>query len=406
MQALASLTRLTALDLSGYAASSPGWLQHLTSLASLRSLTLSNMYISDQLQHLSALANLTMLRVSAQRGSLQSSGLARLSSLQHLDIHGCSSRDIRMDDVAQLTRLTHLDISCWDALAAPARLEQLMPLTNLRTLYMWGHSIGEQSAALLGLPHLCELRADDVAAQPGQDLNRCAITRLVLARAAHLPPLPPLPALQSLTIGTAHAGIASLAQQTQLTELVVAEFQEQVQPADLAAALQGLRQLQVLLLYDAPCFDRRCLEAVGEMPQLQKLWLCQSDGSQAAPQPVGGCLEVLRGCPKLQRVLLEGCGPISKPSLEALVTHRPMQTLELCGRQGLTVAAVPEVQAVGARHGCRLVEEQPSPPAAACARLQQRLRLRTAWERIGPAALAAIAVVLAALAMMMQRWGR
>jgi hypothetical protein len=60
-----------------------------------------------------------------------------------------------------------------------------------------------------------------------------------------------------------------------------------VQAGELAAALQGLRQLRVLELGHAACFDRQCLLAVAGMPQLQALWL--DGGRQGMAPGVGDC---------------------------------------------------------------------------------------------------------------------
>jgi hypothetical protein len=64
-----------------------------------------------------------------------------------------------------------------------------------------------------------------------------------------------------------------------------------------AAALQGLRQLMVLELGHAACFDRQCLLAVAGMSQLQELWL---DGASEAWRRVWAtawaCCSAAAGC--------------------------------------------------------------------------------------------------------------
>jgi hypothetical protein len=154
---LASLTRLTALDLIGTGALAG--LVQLTGLKSLCSLGLNFCadVTDEHLQPLSALTSLTFLNVGC-KGVQHGSSLAALASLRHLDLYGCSSLGAAaLAHVVQLTRLTYLNISCSATGAGPAQLAQLAQLTNLQELRAWDHSIrGEAAAALLDLPSLGE----------------------------------------------------------------------------------------------------------------------------------------------------------------------------------------------------------------------------------------------------------
>jgi hypothetical protein len=312
--------------------------------------------MDKHLQPLSALTGLTYLDARST-GVQQGSSLAALASLRHLHIaHSSSVGGTALAHVAQLTRLTLLDISHSATGAGPAQLAQLAQLTNLHELWAWDHSIrGEAAAALLDLPSLGQLLAYSVAVQQGQDVSSSALTRLVLQEpaAADLESLPQLPALQSLVIGSATAGtFSSIRVQQQLTELAVGRFKE-VQAGELAAALQGLRQLRVLELGHAACFDRQCLLAVAEMQQLQELWL--DGGSEGLAPVVGDCLGVLHRCTGLREVTLQRCGPIAKAALIGLVCHPSMQLVVLRGAHGLAASAVSEVWALGAGFSCKLV---------------------------------------------------
>ena len=365
LQALASLTRLTSLDMTSTAASTG--LQQLTSLKGLASLNLrySKDVTDEHLQPLSALTSLASLYATGT--GVQGSSLAALTSLRHLDLWGCSSLDAAaLSAVAQLTRLTWLDVSRCAIGAQPAQLVQLAQLTNLQQLRLWGHTIRDQAAALLQLPRLGQLCADGVTVPQGQDLSGCGITRLALLypTAAGLQTLPQLPALQSLRIRTACAGIISaISVQTQLTELAVGQI-EGVQGSELAAALRGLKQLQALELGHAGCFDMECLRAVAGLPQLQELWL---DGSAEGLAPgMGDCWAMLHRCPQLQRVTLQRCGPISKGALLGLVTQQGMQQVVLRGAHGLAAEAVSELQELGAAEGCELLCAEEVCPGPLC----------------------------------------
>jgi hypothetical protein len=362
LQMLACLTRLTCLELgrTGVAAG----LQQLTSLKSLASLSVMDCkdVTDDHLQCLSALRGLT--RLAASWTGVEGTSLAALSSLRHLDLDRCSSLDIAaLAAVVQLTRLTFLDLSCSTTEAEPAQLAQLARLTNLQHLRLWGHTIRQQAAVLLELPCLGQLCADSVTVSQGQDLSGCAVTRLALHKptAADLQALPQLPALQSLLIGIAAHGLSGISVQTQLTELVI-ESSARVRASELAAALQGLQQLQALELFEAGCFDMECLAAMAGMQQLQELWL---DGGKDGPdQPdMGECWGLLHRCAQLQRVTLQRCGPVSQGALVALVGHVAMKQVTLGGEHGLSDEAVEAVEAVGAMYGCELLFEQESSQA-------------------------------------------
>jgi hypothetical protein len=250
---------------------------------------------------------------------------------------------VQLAAVAQLARLTWLDLSYSANGAAPAQLAQLARLSDLRELWVWGHAIREQAAALLELPSLGELCADRVAVPQGQDLSCCAITRLVLSAhaAAEMQALPQLPALQSLMIRRAPAGLSSIAVQTQLTELAVGKF-DGVQANELAAGVRGLKQLQDLELGHAGFFDKQCLLAVAGMRHLQQLWL---DGGEEAGLAPGmrECWGLLHRCTQLQR-----CGPMSQGVLLGLLSKPGMQWVELRGAHGLASAEL------GAAEGCKL----------------------------------------------------
>jgi hypothetical protein len=370
LQALASLTRLTLLNLSNTGASAG--LQQLTSLKGLARLTLDECKdVTDaHLQPLSALTGLTCLNASGT--GVQGSSLAALTSLRRLGLYDCTSVDAAaLAAVAQLTRLTFLDVSHSATGAQPAQLVQLAQLTNLQELRLWEHTIRDQAAALLQLPRLGQLCANNISVPQAQGLSGCAITRLVLEElvleeptAADLQTLPQLPALQSLLIGTAGAGIVSgISVQTQLTELAVGRF-EGVQASELAAALQGLKQLQALELGHACCFDMECLRAVAGLQQLQQLWL--DGGAEGLAPGMGDCWGMLHRCTQLQRVTLQRCGPISKGVLLTLVFQLGMQQVVLRGAHGLAAEAASELQALGTAEGCELLCEAEVCPGPLC----------------------------------------
>jgi hypothetical protein len=336
-------------------------LQQLTSLKSLASLSVMACkdVTDDHLQCLSALTGLTRLAASFTR--VQGATLAALSSLRHLELNTCSSLGTAgLAAVAQLTHLTFLDFSFCATEAEPAQLAQLAQLTNLQDLRLWPHSILQQTAVLLELPCLGQLYADSVTVSQGQDLSGCAITRLALHEPtdADLQALPQLPALQSLFIGIAADDLSGISVQMQLTELVVGACDcEILQASELAAALQGLQQLQALELAHAGCFDMECLQAVAGMQQLQELWL---DGGKDGPDQrgMGECWGLLHRCAQLQRVTLQRCGPVSQGALVALVSHVAMKHVTLRGEHGLSEAAVIDLQALGGVYGCELLFEQ------------------------------------------------
>ncbi len=143
---------------------------------------------------------------------------------------------------------------------------------------------------------------------------------------------------------------------TQLTELAVEDCQG-VQASELAAALRGLRQLQVLELGYASCFDMECLLAVAGLQQLQQLWLEGDEGLEAG---LGECWGMLHRCLQLQRVTLQRCGSASKGVVLGLLSKPGMQQLELRGAHGLAAEVVIELRALGAAQGCcqLLCEEQ------------------------------------------------
>jgi hypothetical protein len=128
-----------------------------------------------------------------------------------------------------------------------------------------------------------------------------------------------------------------------------------VQAGELAAALQGLRQLRVLELGHAACFDRQCLLAVAEMPQLQALWL--DGGIDGMALDVGDCLGMLHRCCGLREVTLQRCGATSNGALIGLVSQVGMQQVVLRGAHGLAASAVSEVRVLGAGYGCELVRQ-------------------------------------------------
>ncbi len=267
--------------------------------------------------------------------------------------------------MAQLTRLTYLDLCCNATGAAPGELAQLARLTHLQELWLWGHAVKEQAAALLELPRLGTLCADSVAVPQGQAFGGCAISRLVLdaPTAAELQVLPQLPALQSLVIRDTPAGLSGIVVQTQLTQLVLGRC-EGVQASELAAALQGLKQLQGLELGRASCFGKHCLLAVAGLQQLQELWV---DGGEEGLAPgMAECWGMLHRCPQLQRLTLQRCGAISQGALVALVSQRGMQLVTLRGKHGVSAEAVRDVQALGHSLGCELLCEEEVCAAPVC----------------------------------------
>jgi hypothetical protein len=293
LQVLASLTRLTSLNLSTTGASAG--LQQLTRLKGLACLSISDCKdISDEnLQPLSALTGLTWLDASGT--AVQGSSLAALTSLRHLEVFSCISLEASaLSAVAQLTRLTCLDVSYSATGAQPAQLAQL---TNLQALCLWGHTIRDQAAALLQLPRLGVLCVGGITVPQGQDLSGCPIKRLVLAdpAAAGLQALPQLPALQSLFIDTARAGLSSISVQTQLTELVVGRF-EGVQASELAAALRGLKQLQALEVGHAGCCGMECLRAVAGLPCRCCGWTAAKRAWRQAWATAGACCTAACSC--------------------------------------------------------------------------------------------------------------
>jgi hypothetical protein len=143
--------------------------------------------------------------------------------------------------------------------------------------------------------------------------------------------------------------------QQQLAQLVVGIF-EGVQVGELAAALQGLRQLRMLELGHATCFDRQCLLAVAGMPQLQELRL--DGGRQGLAPGVGDCLVVLHRYCGLREVTLQRCGATSKGALIGLVSgYVGMRRVVLRGPHGLAASAVSEARALGAEFSCELLCE-------------------------------------------------
>ncbi len=364
LQHLSALKGLTWLGLAGTAVSTA--LQQLTSLEGLAGLNLSDCVgVKDEhLQPLGALTGLTWL--SAGGAGVQGSSLAALTGLRLLDVYSCSSLDAAaLSVVAQLTRLTFLDVSHSATEAQPAQLAQLAQLTNLQVLRLWEHAISDQAAALLQLPRLGELCASGITVHQGQDLSGCAITRLVLDEPTAEGPqaLPQLPALQSLRIGGARAGLANISVQTQLTELAVGVFDD-VQASELAAALRGLKQLQALELGRAGCFDMECLLAVAGMPQLRELWL--DGGAEGLAPGMGNCWGMLHRCTQLQRVTLQRCGPISQGAMVTLVFQLGMQKVVLRGEHGLAAEDIAELQELGAGQGCELLCKEEVCPAPLC----------------------------------------
>jgi hypothetical protein len=358
---LASLTRLTRLDL-GNTGASAGLQHHLTRLKGLESLLLygCQAVTDEHLQPLSALAGLAQLDVGGT--GVQGSSLAALGSLRSLYIGDCSSFGAAgLAAVAQLTRLTCLDLSHSAQGAAPGQLAQLARLTDLQELWVWGHAVKEQAAALLELPRLGRLCADSIAVPQGQALGGCAITRLALdtPAAADVQALPQLPALQSLVICTAGAGLSNIRALTQLTALAVGKLNG-VQASELAAAVQGLKRLQSLELGHAACFDTQCLLAVAGLQQLQELWL--DGGRQGLAPGMSKCWGLLQRSTQLQCVTLQRCCRISPGALVALVSHVAMKQVTLRGAHGLRADTVRDVRALGQRLGCKLLCEQEACP--------------------------------------------
>ena len=166
-----------------------------------------------------------------------------------------------------------------------------------------------------------------------------------------------LPVLQSLVIGNAAAGISSISAQAQLTELVVGDCRG-VQGAELAAALRGLQQLQVLELGHAPYFNVACLLAMAGMQQLRELWL--DGGRQRLAPGMANFLGMLHRCTHLQRLTLQRCGPIPLAALISLVGGHPsMQRMALRGSDhGLTAEFAGDLRALGARFACDLLSDE------------------------------------------------
>jgi hypothetical protein len=280
------MAHLTHLSLSSSPAG-PG-LQHLARLSSLGSLVLRDcgQVMDEHLQHLGGLRGLTSLSLS--KSSVTGSNLGALHSLQRLRLYECSSvGPAALEGIAQLTRLTYLSALDSCDRATPAQLAQLSRLTNLQHLALGRATIRGGAAALLDLPKLAKLAAYTIAADQQQLAGRASCLgrlALVCPSAADLRALPQLPALQSLAISNAPAGIACLSALTQLTELVVGCISKDTSAADLARALQGLRQLQVLELHGVGYFDEQYLLAVAAMQQLRDLWLdgASGDGGGAA----------------------------------------------------------------------------------------------------------------------------
>jgi hypothetical protein len=353
LQALACLTRLTWLDLSSTAVAAG--LQHLTRLKGLECLGLDSCRgVTDaHLQPLGALTRLT--NMDAGGTGLQGSSLAALSCLRRLNLYNCYTMDAAgLAAVAQLTCLTYLDVSHAVMWAQPAQLAQLAQLTNLQELRLWGNTIRDEAAVLLELPRLGQLVAEGVAVRQGQGLSSCAITRLVITAAAEVQPLRQLPALRRLVLRNGLDGglssISAISAQTQLTELAVGTC-ESVWASELAAALRGLKQLRVLELGHASCFDMECLLEVAGLQHLQELWL--DGGRPGGVQPgVGECWGMLHRCTQLLLVTLQRCGPISKGALAALVTQPGMLGVVLRGEHGLEEHAARYCQALGEVCGC------------------------------------------------------
>ena len=147
--ALANLTNLTELNLSGNSITSIGGA--LANLTNLQTLDLSGNSISD----IGALANLTNLQTLnlSGNGIISIGALASLTNLQTLKTLNLSSNNI--SDISALGNLTNLqtlnlsnnNISDIGALAS---------LTNLQTLYLSNNNISDISA-LGGLTNLTEL---------------------------------------------------------------------------------------------------------------------------------------------------------------------------------------------------------------------------------------------------------
>ena len=147
--ALANLTNLTELNLSGNSITSIGGA--LANLTNLQTLDLSGNSISD----IGALANLTNLQTLnlSGNGIIYIGALASLTNLQTLKTLNLSSNNI--SDISALGNLTNLqtlnlsnnNISDIGALAS---------LTNLQTLYLSNNNISDISA-LGGLTNLTEL---------------------------------------------------------------------------------------------------------------------------------------------------------------------------------------------------------------------------------------------------------
>jgi uncharacterized membrane protein YgcG len=404
LRLLTTLTQLTSLDLGATDVASAG-LSQVARLTQLRVLGLGDCEgVGDPELRLICSSGLTSLTRLCLRGMAVgdrgAAGLSGLGRLRALDLDRCRwVGPAGLAALAALGALQELSLSWCATAVQPAQLAQLGQLAGLTRLVLKGHGIrGEAATALLELPRLAELAAASVAAgdggaagglEPGSEQRprplrwqllqlACpqlaargaargealpasaertlsphaggrAITRLVLThpRSAELRALLPLPALQSLTIGAAPAGLSRVGCQAQLTRLAVGDLQA-VSADELCAALQGLRQLRLLELEGAGCFDEQCLLAVAAMQQLTELWLSE------ASEVLGGAFYVLQHCGALRRLTLQSCAYVGSEVVRALARKAGMEQVVLRG-WAATALQLEHMQQLGARHGCEVL---------------------------------------------------
>ena len=277
MSALANLTKLTRLDLYSTRVSDVSTLANLTKLERLQ---LGSTRVSD----VSALANLTQLTTLYlySTGVSDVSALANLTQLTTLNLGDTNVSDVSA--LANLTQLTRLDLYSTRVsdVSAPAA-----NLTQLNTLNLDGTNVSDVSA----LANLFQLTRLDLRNTNVSDVSALAN----------------LTQLDTLDLhGTNVSDVSALANLTQLTGLGL----RNTNVSDVSA-LANLTQLDRLSLRDTRVSD---VSALANLTQLDRLRLDGTDVSDVS---------ALANLTQLTRLYLEGC----QLSYASIHTHIPaMQT--------------------------------------------------------------------------------